>query len=335
MMSTLSSHTKRTGFTIVELLIVIVVIGILATITIVAYNGISNRAKVASAQNDLSSAAKSLEQYRVTISTTDKYPATQADANVKVSNGAVATYTYRAIDNSYCLTLVNGAVSYFADSSTKAPKVGNCTNDSIVGGLVGWWTFDGNANDQSGNALNGTVSGATLTSGADASTNGAYAFNGTNQFVGFGNSTKFNSPEITLSAWTRTATPTVMQNIIAKEVQYKYRFVSGGVGVLIGGTGAGWTDNFIAPYTFAANTWYHIVLTISTAKNTAAVYVNGALVSSVTLTVPVTAYNTTSVFAGIHNSTVDPLNGAMDDARIYSYALTAAEVAGLYTAGAQ
>lgn len=36
---------KQTGFTIVELLIVIVVIGILAAITIVAYNGIQQRAR--------------------------------------------------------------------------------------------------------------------------------------------------------------------------------------------------------------------------------------------------------------------------------------------------
>jgi prepilin-type N-terminal cleavage/methylation domain-containing protein len=39
----------QSGFTIVELLIVIVVIGILATITIVAYNGIQDRARMASA----------------------------------------------------------------------------------------------------------------------------------------------------------------------------------------------------------------------------------------------------------------------------------------------
>jgi prepilin-type N-terminal cleavage/methylation domain-containing protein len=44
---------KQTGFTIVELLIVIVVIGILAAITIVAYNGVQNRASDTAIQADL------------------------------------------------------------------------------------------------------------------------------------------------------------------------------------------------------------------------------------------------------------------------------------------
>ena len=44
----MSSMRKNVGFTIVELLIVIVVIGILAAITIVAYNGIQDRAKSSS-----------------------------------------------------------------------------------------------------------------------------------------------------------------------------------------------------------------------------------------------------------------------------------------------
>jgi len=44
---------KKSGFTIVELLIVIVVIGILAAITIVAYNGIQQRARVSTAQSDM------------------------------------------------------------------------------------------------------------------------------------------------------------------------------------------------------------------------------------------------------------------------------------------
>lgn len=53
--------SKQTGFTIVELLIVIVVIGILAAITIVAYSGIQNRANDSVVASDLSTARKKLE----------------------------------------------------------------------------------------------------------------------------------------------------------------------------------------------------------------------------------------------------------------------------------
>lgn len=57
-------HIKQAGFTIVELLIVIVIIGILAAITIVAYNGIQNRARETSLKSDLTNIAKQLELYR-------------------------------------------------------------------------------------------------------------------------------------------------------------------------------------------------------------------------------------------------------------------------------
>jgi len=53
------------GFTIVELLIVIVVIGILAAITIVAYNGIQQRGRDSRMYNDLSNASKQLEVYNI------------------------------------------------------------------------------------------------------------------------------------------------------------------------------------------------------------------------------------------------------------------------------
>jgi prepilin-type N-terminal cleavage/methylation domain-containing protein len=57
------------GFTIVELLIVIVVIAILAAITIVAYNGITARANTASALASAQSVAKKAELYLAEEST--------------------------------------------------------------------------------------------------------------------------------------------------------------------------------------------------------------------------------------------------------------------------
>lgn len=67
------SYMKKTtsGFTIVELLIVIVVIGVLAAITIVAYNGMQNRARDAQRLQDIKSIAKALEIYKAQ---TGSYP---------------------------------------------------------------------------------------------------------------------------------------------------------------------------------------------------------------------------------------------------------------------
>lgn len=56
---------RQTGFTIVELLIVIVIIGILAAITVVAYNGIQQRAKNQQASSDLANLAKAIHLARI------------------------------------------------------------------------------------------------------------------------------------------------------------------------------------------------------------------------------------------------------------------------------
>jgi general secretion pathway protein G len=61
----LMKSNKQSGFTIVELLIVIVVIAILAAITIVAYNGIQNRARDTDRKADMAALAKALHLYNV------------------------------------------------------------------------------------------------------------------------------------------------------------------------------------------------------------------------------------------------------------------------------
>jgi general secretion pathway protein G len=57
--------TRQSGFTIVELLIVIVVIGILAAITIVAYNGIQQRGRNAQTTSAVTAWAKAIRLYEV------------------------------------------------------------------------------------------------------------------------------------------------------------------------------------------------------------------------------------------------------------------------------
>lgn len=56
-------NMRRYGFTIVELLVVIAVIGILAIITIVAFNGITDRANASQANSAMDSNIKALELY--------------------------------------------------------------------------------------------------------------------------------------------------------------------------------------------------------------------------------------------------------------------------------
>lgn len=73
---TSSAKDNRRGFTIVELLIVIVVIGILAAITIVAYNGVQDRARNGQRLSDMSAIVKALEIYKVQ---NGKYPDPQGN----------------------------------------------------------------------------------------------------------------------------------------------------------------------------------------------------------------------------------------------------------------
>ena len=84
----------KRGFTIVELLIVIVVIAILAAITVVAYNGIQNRAYDSSVQADLQSIAKKIQLFNVI---NDRFPKGSPDldnADTKVTKSAYSRGMY-------------------------------------------------------------------------------------------------------------------------------------------------------------------------------------------------------------------------------------------------
>ncbi len=117
---------KRAGFTIVELLIVIVVIGILAAITIVAYNGIQNRANDTAVQSDLASMAKKIEYEAADNSGTYPFPLTPS-MNLKFSKGSYRTTS----DNNlyYCINTATN--QYAAAARSKSNK-----QFKIVNGVV-------------------------------------------------------------------------------------------------------------------------------------------------------------------------------------------------------
>ncbi len=117
------------GFTLVELLIVIVVIAILAAITIVAYNGVSANAHVASLKSDLSQSANKLSAYRVDNAI---WPTSTDVAGLQSSPGN--SFTYSVNGNTYCLSDTDGTRVYYITNDNNVPSAGGCpiTDGSLI-----------------------------------------------------------------------------------------------------------------------------------------------------------------------------------------------------------
>ena len=121
---------KQKGFTIVELLIVVVVIAILAAITIVAYNGIQNRAKSSVAQSEAGQAARKVALWQV--ENPNSAPASLAAAGYTPSGSTTQQYTPGSGSN-WCATLTVGNISYFVSHAAPTPASGACVGHSLNG----------------------------------------------------------------------------------------------------------------------------------------------------------------------------------------------------------
>lgn len=123
------------GFTIVELLIVVVVIAILAAITIVAYNGITQRAHASMAQQGLDQAVKKIKTYA--IENSESFPSTLA--SVGIVNSSAVTYTY-SMDSTvrprtFCVTATAGTEVFHMDQDSTSPQPDACAQ-APVGPLI-------------------------------------------------------------------------------------------------------------------------------------------------------------------------------------------------------
>lgn len=133
------------AFTIVELLIVIIIIGILATITIVSYIGISKRATEATLKSDLANASKKLSLYFVDQG---QYPQ-DLDANgcpttpinnnycIKSSAGNIFDYTATSPYLDYTLTVEKGDNKFKILGSDTTPIQVNTTPVTAIAAISG------------------------------------------------------------------------------------------------------------------------------------------------------------------------------------------------------
>lgn len=128
---------RNSGFTIVELLIVIVVIAILATISIVAYSGIQQRAKTTKAQANASQVQKIAEAYNADNS---KYPSVTADFSNSISKLPASVKL---------LTNSTGADTSLTSSTTNLENMVDYdyvgTAGAATGGRIQYWDFSTNA----------------------------------------------------------------------------------------------------------------------------------------------------------------------------------------------
>ena len=121
---------RSSAFTIVEIITVIVVIGILASITVVSYAQITNNAKAKSVMADAAGMRAALIKYK---SDHGAYPSSLDLLSSPPATTSSFQYSYDATAGTFCITAsVNGASAY-ADSTTQQAKSGGCPGHGVNG----------------------------------------------------------------------------------------------------------------------------------------------------------------------------------------------------------
>ena len=214
------------------------------------------------------------------------------------------------------------------------------TLDITTNGLVAYYDFDGDANDESGNGNNGTVSNATLTTDRHGNADKAYSFNGNNSYVEVPwSGSIIVKDDITMSVWLNIKNKendyTGSYGRIIKAPNeyyemwtgwnsgdnYSYRRIdarSGGQGINIS------TDEVVQE-----GVWNHIVYTYT--SDTLRIYVNGSehkkMYKNYDWNRDISGSG--SVYIGTYEP-INPFLGSLDDIGSTT-TLTASEISTLYS----
>ena len=176
-----------------------------------------------------------------------------------------------------------------------------------------------------GLTVNGLVGGigGTLVNGVGFGTtdNGYFIFDGSNDYINFGNSSTLQQSTGSLSAWTKASSPGAgYRGIIAKQGAY----------------GLFYTDSVLVAYDWAAdtprstginiadNTWKNVVLTYqSGVSNGTRIYINGVSVLTTTITI---LNQINNLFGGAEANAGQYAACQISSFNMYSRVLTAQEV---------
>lgn len=222
-------------------------------------------------------------------------------------------------------------------------------------GLVGWWPFNGNANDISGNGNNGTVYGATLTNDRNGNSNSAYDLDGSNDYIQIPTSNFTNDSGFTFSIWLNA-------NSLANNEDYLFQIGTDPgtryFGFRLQGNGNGFSSRLAVE--FRANNTYQFVSsnpnqndTIGTGVDYMAtvtydnagkikIYLNDELIVNTTFQTNGSGTSNTSSLGGSFSFTNNPLkvgaalptgywfDGRLDDIGVWNRALDSSEVHTLY-----
>jgi prepilin-type N-terminal cleavage/methylation domain-containing protein len=178
-LNNIKTRQKDSGFTIVELLVVIVVIGILAAITIIAYAGITARANLSSAQQAASNMVSKVNAYNAEGVATSPWPlelavltsaASTASYYVPSSNLAYSALSSQPTATNNVLYKICGVKSSGAASAITDLRAGSTGSYTVVAGStisgvsVNWWDY-----------TTGAVSATSYSAGITSGTVNTYA----------------------------------------------------------------------------------------------------------------------------------------------------------------
>ena len=242
-----------------------------------------------------------------------------------------------------------------AGLGTSNPCASSYLPGTLSNGLVGYWPFCGNANDESGNGHNGTVNGATLTTDRFGAANSAYNFDG-NDWIDLDALPQINGlNEITIGLWVKSSGFNSNQSCTMGCHQFYFnRGYDGSDGFYLktdqnigsniasfSGSINGAFNNGIGGFAGSSSStpiphsnWYYIVL-VSDGTNIK-FYRNGVLTASNPYTTNVQVSSLIARF-GRNDVAVSGypyfVVGKIDDAGIWNRALTASEIQQLYNQG--